>query len=74
VDFATFNRYNPDFDKVMNSNNSSYDLRLPGDKIDLFAANKYEILDESVKSIINDEKTEFAIQIANRDMAKKEDE
>jgi membrane-bound lytic murein transglycosylase D len=74
MDFATFNRYNPDFDKVMNSNNNSYDLRLPDDKIDLFAANKYQILDESVKSMINDEKTEFALQIANHDLAKKEDE
>ena len=74
MDFATFNRYNPDFDKVMNSNNNTYDLRLPGDKIDLFASNKYQILDESVKSLINDERAEVAIQIANRDMARKEDE
>jgi membrane-bound lytic murein transglycosylase D len=74
MDFATFNRYNPDFDKVMNSNNNSYDLRLPADKIDLFAAYKYQILDESVKTLINDEQAEVAVRIANRDMAKKEDE
>ncbi|WP_431217796.1 lytic transglycosylase domain-containing protein [Puia sp. P3] len=49
LDIATFNRYNPDFDKVMASNNNSYELKLPADKMDLFVANKYEILNESVQ-------------------------
>ena len=44
-----FNRYNPDFDKVMASANNSYDLKLPADKMDLFVSNKYEILNESVQ-------------------------
>lgn len=49
MDSATFDRYNPDFDKVMASNNNSYDLKLPADRMDLFAANKYDILTESVQ-------------------------
>jgi len=49
MDSASFNRYNPDFDKIMASNNNSYDLKLPADKMDLFAANKYDILTESVQ-------------------------
>jgi membrane-bound lytic murein transglycosylase D len=47
LDSATFNRYNPDFDKIMASSNDSYDLKLPGDKMDLFVSNKYDILVES---------------------------
>ena len=49
LDSATFSRYNPDFDKVMASPNNTYDLKLPSDKMELFAANKYEILNESVQ-------------------------
>jgi membrane-bound lytic murein transglycosylase D len=53
MDMEEFNRYNPDFDKVMASANNTYDLQLPGDKMDLFAANKYQILNESVQLLIN---------------------
>jgi membrane-bound lytic murein transglycosylase D len=49
LDSATFNRYNPDFDKIMASANDSYDLKLPADKMDLFVANKYDILNESIQ-------------------------
>lgn len=48
LDSATFARYNPDFDKIMAGTNNSYDLKLPADKLDLFTANKYDILRESV--------------------------
>jgi membrane-bound lytic murein transglycosylase D len=51
MDSALFNRYNPDFDKVMASNNDSYDLKLPEDKMDLFEANKYQILMESMQQM-----------------------
>jgi membrane-bound lytic murein transglycosylase D len=49
MDLAAFNRYNPEFDKVMASPNNTYDLKLPADKMDLFVANKYQILNESVQ-------------------------
>jgi membrane-bound lytic murein transglycosylase D len=55
MDISVFNRYNPDFDKVMASSNNTYDLKLPSDKMDLFAANKYQILDESVQLLLSEE-------------------
>lgn len=48
MDSATFDRYNPDFDKIMASNNNTYDLKLPADKMNLFVSSKYNILNESV--------------------------
>ncbi len=55
MDSAAFSRYNPDFDKIMASNNNSYDLKLPSVKMGLFEANKYEILKESVQQLANKE-------------------
>jgi membrane-bound lytic murein transglycosylase D len=48
-----FNRYNPDFDAIMASNDNAYDMKLPADKMDLFVANKYIILNESVQMLLN---------------------
>lgn len=53
MDIVTFNRYNPDFDNMM-SINGNYDLRLPSDKMQLFIANKYTILNECVQLLLND--------------------
>jgi len=53
MDIATFNRYNPDFDNLM-SINGNYDLRLPADKMQLFLANKYVILNECVQLLLGD--------------------
>jgi membrane-bound lytic murein transglycosylase D len=55
MDAGEFNRYNPDFDKVMASANNSYDLKLPTDKMDLFISNKYQILNESVQHLLADD-------------------
>jgi membrane-bound lytic murein transglycosylase D len=52
MDAGEFNRYNPEFDKVMASVNNSYDLKLPADKMDLFVSNKYDILNESVQRLL----------------------
>lgn len=53
MNIADFNRYNPDFDKVMASANSSYEIKLPADKLELFNANKYQILNESIQLLLN---------------------
>lgn len=53
MDIASFNRYNPDFDNMM-SINGNYDLRLPADKMQLFLANKYVILNECVQLLLGD--------------------
>jgi membrane-bound lytic murein transglycosylase D len=53
MDIVAFNRYNPDFDNMM-SINGNYDLRLPSDKMQLFIANKYVILNECVQLLLGD--------------------
>lgn len=53
MDIVSFNRYNPDFDNMM-SINGNYDLRLPADKMQLFLANKYVILNECVQMLLGD--------------------
>jgi membrane-bound lytic murein transglycosylase D len=53
MDIGSFNRYNPDFDNLM-SINGNYDLRLPADKMQLFVANKYVILNECVQLLLGD--------------------
>lgn len=47
-----FNRYNPDFDKLI-TQNGKYELRLPADKMDVFMAKRYDILNESLKLMID---------------------
>ena len=67
MDAVEFNRYNPDFDKVMASANNSYDLKLPADKMDLFVSNKYQILNESVQRLLaNDETVNESKMVANK--------
>jgi Predicted soluble lytic transglycosylase fused to an ABC-type amino acid-binding protein len=53
MDIAEFNRYNPDFDAKMASADNVYELKLPADKMDLFMANKYIILNESVQMLLS---------------------
>ncbi|MBP6432123.1 MAG: lytic transglycosylase domain-containing protein [Ferruginibacter sp.] len=54
MEIVQFNRYNPDFDNMM-STHGNYDLRLPADKMQLFLANKYIILNECVQLLLGDE-------------------
>ncbi len=53
MDISDFNRYNPDFDKVMAGANNNYELKLPSDKMELFVAGKYEILNESIQLLLD---------------------
>lgn len=53
IDIAQFNRYNPDFDSKL-SLNGQYDLRLPADKMQVFLATKYQILNECVQLLLGD--------------------
>ncbi len=54
ITFSTseFNRYNPDFDKLI-THNGKYELRLPADKMELFMAKRYDILNESLQIMLN---------------------
>ena len=51
IDIAGFNRYNPNFDKQI-AVKGTFDLRLPADKMDVFNAKKYQILEESLKFLL----------------------
>ncbi len=53
MDISEFNRYNPNFDKVMASADNSYELKLPSEKMELFNAHKYQILSESIHLLLN---------------------
>ena len=47
-----FNRYNPDFDKLI-THNGKYELRLPADKMEIFMAKRYDILNESLQVMLD---------------------
>jgi membrane-bound lytic murein transglycosylase D len=51
MDIVQFNHLNPSFDAMMSSS-GNFDLRLPPDKMQLFVANKYQILNESVQTLL----------------------
>jgi len=51
MSIADFNRYNPDFESKVGSE-GKYDLRLPGEKIPIFLAKKFQILDESMQLLL----------------------
>jgi membrane-bound lytic murein transglycosylase D len=53
MDIISFNRYNPLFDKHIAAN-GLYELILPEDKMSLFLANKYQILNECVQYMLSD--------------------
>ena len=64
MDLGDFSRYNPDFDKVMASANNSYEIKLPPAKMELFNANKYQILNESIQLLLTNA-TNTAANTAN---------
>ena len=53
MDIAQFNRYNPAFDATL-ATKGNFDLRLPPEKMQLFIAIKYQILNESVQLLLGD--------------------
>jgi membrane-bound lytic murein transglycosylase D len=52
MDITAFNRYNPNFDNILAAGNN-FEMRLPADKMDLFNARRYEILNESIQLLLN---------------------
>jgi membrane-bound lytic murein transglycosylase D len=51
MDQATFNRLNPNFDRLLSAK-GSFDLRLPNDKMTLFQASKPQILEQSIRLML----------------------
>lgn len=60
MDINDFNRYNPNFDKVMAGEKNTYEMKLPSDKMEQFVAGKYEILNESIQLLLNNAMTAAA--------------
>jgi membrane-bound lytic murein transglycosylase D len=54
MDIQDFNRYNPKFDKLMDEDQNTYDLKLPQENMEKFIANKYPILNESVQLLLSE--------------------
>jgi membrane-bound lytic murein transglycosylase D len=52
MDMATFSRYNPGFDTRI-AVDGKYELRLPVQKMNTFIEKRYQILDESMKLLLN---------------------
>ena len=67
MDITIFNRYNPEFDSTM-STQGNYDLRLPSNKMQLFVAKKYPILNESLSCAAADHADEAEDGTLSRDM------
>lgn len=69
MDLVEFNRLNPGFDLIISAG-KGFDLRLPIGKMELFMANKYTILNESIHVLLNtvnsDNKTVFTVQQASK--------
>ena len=53
MEMELFNKYNPDFENQL-SQNGEYFLLLPAQKMEIFLNNKYQILNESVQLLLND--------------------
>jgi membrane-bound lytic murein transglycosylase D len=53
MEMDEFNRYNPDFDKLLGTSDNRYELKLPASKMDMFIRNKYEILQLSLELLLN---------------------
>ena len=54
MDADEFGRYNPKFDKVMDANQNTYELKLPAENMEKFVANRYAILNESVQLLLGE--------------------
>jgi membrane-bound lytic murein transglycosylase D len=56
MDMATFNRYNPGFDNKI-AVDGKYELRLPTPKMNIFVEKRYQILEESMKILLEGSNT-----------------
>jgi membrane-bound lytic murein transglycosylase D len=52
MDILEFNRYNPDFDRVISLAENAYELKLPASKMETFAAKKFQILEDSINLLL----------------------
>ncbi len=65
METKAFNTSNPNFDKQI-AENGVYEMRLPADKMDLFATKKTAILEECFQLILGQEAAEKALPVSNK--------
>jgi membrane-bound lytic murein transglycosylase D len=65
-----FNRFNPGFDNAL-ATGATYNLQLPNDKMTLFVANKYPILNECVQQLLGNTDVNTKTVYPKRDVVKK---
>ena len=62
IELPKFNTYNPKLDEQL-SLTGSYELKLPKEKMELFVANKYLILNECIELLLSDNETPAATTV-----------
>ncbi len=60
MDINDFNRFNPNMDALL-TRTGNYDLRLPPEKMQSFLATKYDILNESVNTLLQEKIPDEAV-------------
>ena len=60
MDMDEFDRYNPNFDRVISAGSFKYELILPESKMELFTAHKFQILEESINVLLEGGNTQRA--------------
>jgi membrane-bound lytic murein transglycosylase D len=70
MDLMEFNRLNPEFDQVIAAG-KGFDLRLPPAKMDMFIANKYLILNESIHLLLNTVNSDSNKVFSGKQMSRK---
>jgi len=66
MDADKFNRYNPKFDKIMDAEQNTYELKLPEENMEKFVANKYPILNESVQLLLSEPNNSAAVELSRK--------
>ena len=66
MDADEFNRYNPKFDKIMDAEQNTYELKLPEENMEKFVANKYPILNESVQLLLSEPNNSAAVELSRK--------
>ena len=66
MDADEFNRYNPKFDKIMDAEQNTYELKLPEENMEKFVANKYPILNESVQLLLSESNNSAAVELSRK--------
>lgn len=72
VNIAAFNRMNPGFDAALSSSESQFDLRLPEDKMQLFRANRLQIMNESLQLFLTNTIPAQEMPVINKGKVKKQ--